>query len=562
MDIKSFLSRMAARMPLLTKIMRPLIHPFIAIATRDNKAWIRAKTQRFQGQIRSFYTELAIPFLSRMAVLVTFPARIMRSLIHPFIAVATRDNKAWIRAKAIQLLKHLKFFSAVDYARKLYRQYKHYKSDLARIRMEQAVETGRTSYFDHGAGIGSRARGKKILMLVVSDLRIDPRVEREARALAAGGYDVHVLCPDPTQGKVDNLRLDWGSGVRIQFLPWQTASFIMARPGFSGALMFANVLKIARREPLFALHAHDLNTCYVGLGIAKLTGAQLVVDFHEWTSENVHWDHAKGGWAPYRDDWKAELQALEARLMREASAVVTVCDSIADALALELGAGRRALVVRNIPALSARPTKTYPALKEQLGLPESQFVLLWQGGTGPTRLIEPIIEALAFAPRCTFVIRGPSLDLFGKEYQAIADRIGASDRLILEGPVPSSDVVAAARGADAGIWTLPALCRNFTYALPNKIFEYIASGLPTLVADYPEARRMVETHKVGLTFYPYDPKSIAKAINRLIDDPSLAQTCRDNTITALTTLNAKSEWEKLVTLYDDLPRTPSITKTA
>jgi starch synthase len=153
-----------------------------------------------------------------------------------------------------------------------------------------------------------------------------------------------------------------------------------------------------------------------------------------------------------------------------------------------------------------------------------------------------------------FVIRGPSLETYGEGYREIARKAGAETRLILQGPVPSRDVVAAARGADAGIWTLPRLCRNFTYALPNKIFEYVTSNLPLLVADYPEARRMVEQHKIGLTFDPYDPHSIAASINRLIDEPDLAQRFRDNTHAALAAIDAEAEWQKLVKLYDALPR--------
>ena len=400
-------------------------------------------------------------------------------------------------------------------------------------------------------GIGTKASGRNVLMLVVSDLRIDPRVEREARALAEAGYQISVLCPDPTQGGVLPV-IDWGPNVQIEFIHWSAASFLNGRPGTIANKIFDAAMVASERLKPFAIHAHDLNTCYAGLAVARTTGSHLVADFHEWTSENVHWDYPTASWKPYEGEWKAELQALESRIMREASAVITVCESIIDALAAELGNGRRASLLRNIPSLSAVPTKTYPSLKQQLGLPESQFVLLWQGGTGTTRLIEPIIEALAFAPKCTFVIRGPSLDLFGKDYQAIADRIGAGDRLILQDPVPSRDVVAAARGADAGIWTLPAFCRNFTYALPNKIFEYIAANLPIFVANYPEARRTVETHQVGLTFDPYDPKSIAVAINRLIEDPAFAKTCRNNTASALASLDADREWQKLVTIYNEL----------
>lgn len=421
--------------------------------------------------------------------------------------------------------------------------------------LAQALDRLRAADADPSApGIGAAAAGRAVLMLVVSDLRIDPRVEREARALAAAGYSVTVICPDPTLGAETDLAIDWGRDVSIRFIEGVASQYLLARPGFEGGLMFDAAMVAARETAVLAVHAHDLNTCLVGLAVAHQTGAHLVADFHEWTSENVHWDNNSDGWAPYPPGWKDELQALEARILREASEVVTVCDSIADALAEELGGGRRPKVIRNVPALSSAPSRDYPPMKAQLGLSEDRFVLLWQGGTGPTRLIEPIIEALEFAPRCVFVIRGPSLDVFGPNYRAIAERVGAADRLVLLQPVPSRDVVAAARGADAGIWTLPRLCRNFTYALPNKIFEYMASGLALLVADYPEARRMVESHGAGLTFDPYDPRSIAAAINRLIDEPERAERFRGNTAKALVSLNADREWQKLVALYDALPR--------
>lgn len=407
-------------------------------------------------------------------------------------------------------------------------------------------------------GVGAHPAGRRVLMLVVSDLRIDPRVEREARALAGAGYQVTVLAPDLMPPDAASPAVDWGAGVEIRLAEAAAAIFIGKRPGFEGGLMFDAAFDAARELKPLAVHAHDLNTCLIGLAVARETGAHFVADFHEWTSENVHWDETGQGWQPYPQDWKAELQALEARVMRESSSVITVCDSIADALADELGRGvertRKVDVIRNIPALSLQPTKEYLPLKQQLGLAESQFVLLWQGGTGATRLIEPIIEALEFAPRCTFAIRGPSLDIFGPDYLAIAQKAGAGDRLILLDPLPSRDVVAAACGADAGIWTLPRLCRNFTYALPNKIFEYTASNLALLVADYPEARRMVEAHAIGLTFDPYDPRSIAAAINRLIDEPGLAEGFRQNTHAALKALDAEGEWQKLVALYDALPR--------
>ena len=349
-------------------------------------------------------------------------------------------------------------------------------------------------------GIGSSASGREIVMLVVSDLRVDPRVEREARALAAAGYSVIVICPEPYDGAGASFNIDWGAGVLIEYVHPTAGAFMSEEPGYLADQLYMEAIK---HSP-FAFHAHDLSVAYAALAAAKFHGSHLVVDFHEWFSENVHWSVDASAWVPYPDDWRSELQKLESRCLVEASATITVCDSIADGMLTELG-GTRPIVVRNIPDIAATPTREYAPLKQQLGLPESTFVLLWQGGTGPTRLIEPIIESLAYAPACVFVIRGPSLDMFGPDYLALARRVGVEDRVIVVPPVPSRDVVAAARGADAGIWTLPALCRNFTFALPNKIFEYLAADLPILVAHYPEAKRLAVENGLGLTFDPYDP---------------------------------------------------------
>ena len=77
----------------------------------------------------------------------------------------------------------------------------------------------------------------------------------------------------------------------------------------------------------------------------------------------------ESAWVPFPADWRSDLQKLESLLLADASATVTVCDLIADAMEAELG-GRRPIVVRNIPDLDILPTRQYLPLKQQLGLPE------------------------------------------------------------------------------------------------------------------------------------------------------------------------------------------------
>ena len=421
----------------------------------------------------------------------------------------------------------------------------------ARYSLAYQLDRGRPqslrAAFESGLPIGrSPGRSRQSVMLVISTLEADPRVEREARALAAEGWHVHVVFPETPGWRAAGV--EWGQGVTFQPVPPSARHFADVAPGFYGAELF----RAAVRHHPFAFHAHDLNTAYIGLAAARLTGSHLVCDFHEWFSENASYDLTTKSYVPHSAHTKSIMQWLEREALSNSSAVVTVCQSIAEALSSELGNGRHVAVVRNIPSFGATPTTAYLPLKQQIAVSDERFVLIYQGGVGPSRNLEPVIKALAMANRCTLVVRGPSLSAFEGQYRQIAERSAVADRLVLLPPVPSRDVVAAARGADAGIYTVKGVGRNFILALPNKVFEYLAAGLPVLVPNYPEVAKLVRDHNVGLAFDPDDPVSIAGAINRLIDEQDLFRELQANVPRALLDLDADREWQKVSEIYERL----------
>jgi glycosyltransferase involved in cell wall biosynthesis len=399
----------------------------------------------------------------------------------------------------------------------------------------------------------SRLNGAEVVMLVISELRIDPRVERAARSLAAAGYSVRIVAPDLCRPPGREDPLDWGAGVEFHWLDPMVASYVMGPPWlYSQKLVDA----VRQFDPAY-LHCHDLNTALIGLLIASETGARCICDFHEWFSENVTWYPAEKRWGPHAPFQRFIFRLIERLVLWRADEIITVCDSIATDLNAELAWRKRDIkIVRNIPHFDRPDTKTTSDLKVSLGIPTDTFVVLWQGGTGPTRLIEPIIEGLRVAPDVTLVIRGPSLDMFGDAYREIALRDGTSERLFLLPPVPSNEVVNAALSADCGIWSLPNLCKNFYYALPNKLFEYLAAGLPVLVANYPEAANIVNKYRVGLCFNPTDPMSIGEKMQILAQNSDLRETLRRNIEPALSDLDANREWLKLVKIYDSYATNP------
>jgi hypothetical protein len=164
-------------------------------------------------------------------------------------------------------------------------------------------------------------------------------------------------------------------------------------------LLGTTMHEAAIRHRPYAIHCHDLTTAVIGLSAARTTGAYCLCDFHEWYSENGFVERRRAGVGTPPVGEKSLLPARRAPRLRRADAVITVCDSIARELeAMAVPGTRRVNVIRNIPSLDRRAQFTYRPLRESLGLGADQFILLWQGGTGPSRMIEPIIEALAHAP--------------------------------------------------------------------------------------------------------------------------------------------------------------------
>ena len=401
------------------------------------------------------------------------------------------------------------------------------------------------------------ASSPHIVMLVVTVLSQDPRVEREARVLAANGFTVTIICPAwwPMH-KGEQLQLDWGSGIHFRILPQKTSRFAHYFPYIFSFTM----LRAAVREDAWAYHAHDLTTAFIGLTAAALKGVACICDFHEWYAENVTYHERSQRYIPHPAFKRRLFAAFERLALHTATAVITVSESIGKSLMERYEVTQPVHIIRNIPFIyqesSASAGAEYTDLHKALGIAADTLIILYQGGLGPSRNLEPVIEAMAHVPGAVLVLRGPEHEIYGPVYQAKAQGVGVSNRVYCLAPVPSARVVEEGRAGDIGLWTLLTnVGLNFYYALGNKIFEYLAANLPLLVADLPEARRLVEQYQVGLCFDPDSPASIAAAINRMVEDHGFRKTCIANIPRALQALRADQEWDKLVALYRELQTT-------
>ncbi len=61
------------------------------------------------------------------------------------------------------------------------------------------------------------------------------------------------------------------------------------------------------------------------------------------------------------------------------------------------------------------------------------------------------------------------------------------------------------------------MCRSYALALPNKLFEYVAAGLPVLCSDLPVMAGVVRGAGLGEVVDHEDPAAIAVGALKLLD---------------------------------------------
>ena len=90
--------------------------------------------------------------------------------------------------------------------------------------------------------------------------------------------------------------------------------------------------------------------------------------------------------------------------------------------------------------------------------------------------------------------------------------------------IPHANLLLKIREADVGLALMPVMAgdhesQQWMPGASNKPFDYLASGLALLVSDLPAWRHLFVEPGYGLACTPEDPRSIADALQWLIDHP-------------------------------------------
>lgn len=148
------------------------------------------------------------------------------------------------------------------------------------------------------------------------------------------------------------------------------------------------------------------------------------------------------------------------------------------------------------------------------------------------------LRALADVENCVLVFlgSGPLVD----EMLAEAAKLSIADRVFVLPAVPVSELPEWTASADIGLCLIEPLGESYRLSLPNKLFEYLAAGLPVVGCDLPEIGAVLRSTQAGIAVDPSGSAATIEALRRLVSDPALRTQCRDNALAASVDL----VWEK------------------
>ncbi|WP_369407981.1 glycosyltransferase, partial [Roseomonas rosulenta] len=323
-----------------------------------------------------------------------------------------------------------------------------------------------------------------MLLLSAAHPPADTRVVRkEGAALAAAGFRVVHLCPGGADAPdhVDGVRIATHRHRRLR-----------------GLIALARDAAALRPD---AIHASEPDAWLAALLAARRCGARVVLDVHEHYPSRL--DARLPGWL--RPVARAAIAQACRRMGRAADAVVVAKDGLDAPFA-----GARLVAVRNYAPAPSAPPRAHAA---------GPVTLVHLGALGRTRGWPQMLDALALCPHdARLLLVGRFTDGSEAAFQARAAALGLSARVELTGWLPQDAALARLRGADIALVLFQRGEENHRLALPHKLFDAMAAGLPVIAPVFAEeVAAVVRDAGCGLLVETGDAAAIAQAVAALAD---------------------------------------------
>lgn len=389
-------------------------------------------------------------------------------------------------------------------------------------------------------------------MILDTNFPPDPRVENEALALISAGHEVHLFCFSFSK---DFKSMEISNGIHIHRhycnkVVYKLSALAYTLP-FYHLLLSSPIQKFILKTNVDVIHIHDLQIARAVFNIKS--NKIIVLDLHENRPEIMkHYAHVNsflGKFLINPDRWKK----FEFKYISHSDKVIIVTEAARDYYCEKIGIDNSKFIV--LPNTVRKEFyKEYKIDDSILERYNNSFNVLYFGDTGIRRGTLELIEAAALIrkeiPHLKIILVGKSKE--DKLLSATVKKLNLETTVDMVGWQDFKLFPSYLKAAHIGVSPLHKnIHHDTTYA--NKLFQYMAFGLPLVVSDSTAQRNLVESVHCGLVHKDKSVKEIANQLLKLYQDQDLYQSCSENSRTAI---EEKYNWEvtslELISFYNSL----------
>ncbi len=361
-----------------------------------------------------------------------------------------------------------------------------------------------------------------------NDIRI---FHKECRTLAQAGYETHYV----TVGSFEDFSED---GVQIHGVNVQSRRR-WRRFSLSAYQVYKKALELDC--DLYHLHTLDLLPYIWAL---KAKGKKVIYDAHEDQPRQT----LSREFIPksFRKIIAGIIEILEWRASRKIDGVVAATPFIRDRF-LKL----------NKNSISAT---NYPVKFDFVTAPDGitrtiDFTACYVGSMNRVRGLMEMVRACERAKVGLLIAGG-----IDQKFRELVQRERGWKRVTDLGTVDRKGVIEIFSRAHVG-FVLYHPEPNHVNAVPNKIFEYLAAGIPIIASNFPGWKKLIEEEKCGFAVEPTSISEISKALDYLRKNPKEAQAMGNRGRKAvLEKYTWETEANRLIQFYEFV-LTPSLKST-
>ncbi len=364
--------------------------------------------------------------------------------------------------------------------------------------------------------------GKRVAILRSKSVGgVEPRLDREARTLAAAGYEVHAVLWDRDLAHPAEERRGDYTVHRVRYrAPYNRPALAWKLPRW-----WRKAYAVLRGLRPNIVHAADFDTAPPALRAQRAWGARFVFDIWDFYADMMT------GHVP--DAVRRRVATRETEAVRAADLVILPDLARRGRLSAE---PRRIVEVMNVP----EEREVVPEIRDR-------FSLFYGGNLAKDRGLLDLVRACE-ATGAILIVAGQ-----GPDEAELLPLIESSPNATYVGVVPHDEVLRQTASADA----VPALydpaIPNNRLASPNKVFEAMMLGKPVIVSDGTSLADLVRTEGFGIVVPYGDTASLRESIERLMLSPDL---CRDLGGKGRAVYAARYRWEimqkRLLDAYAEL----------